>query len=488
MAGARPLVAARAFSAGVTFLIPLVLARLLALGSYGTFKQFFLVSHTLYFALALGIPQSLYYFLPRCAEAERRPYLGQTLLYLAVAGGLSGGALYLCTPFLSWVGGPDLVAMRAPMALYCGLLLGGGALEAGLTAQGRPGHAAFAYIGSDTAKMLAYVIPAWLGFGLHGVLWGGALYAALRALASWIVLVLPLRGPLFRRELSRGQLRYALPFGGAMLVGMPQQQLHQYVVSVTSSPAVFAVYSVGCFNLPVVDLLYTPTTELLMYRIGELERRQRPDGEAAVLFRDAVANLAYVFVPIAAGLFAIAPSFLSLLYTPKFLDAAPILRLALGMVVLACLPVDGVLRAKAKTRALLAANVAKLGLTVPLVVGLNHAFGPVGAMAGFVLTETVHRLVLLALAARALVPSAAAEGRLRGTLAAVGRVLPGVELVRAAVAAAGAGLVALFAGGYAALDPLPSVLVLGTGFWIAYFGALVLVGVRPSAVLARIRG
>src|SRR5690554_3309249 len=79
----RPLVVARAFSAGITLLIPVVLARALSVSDYGTFKQFFLVSSTLYLVLGLGVPQSLYYFLPRAEPGERRALLFHTLAFLA---------------------------------------------------------------------------------------------------------------------------------------------------------------------------------------------------------------------------------------------------------------------------------------------------------------------------------------------------------------------------------------------------------------------
>lgn len=488
---ARPLVVARAFSAGVTFFIPLALARLLEVSEYGTFKQFFLLSHTLYLALGLGVPQSLYYFLPRHEGAARRSYLGQTLIWLAGAGAVVVVFLLSAAPVIEWVGGPELVAMRVPMALFAGCLLGAGALEPGLTAQGRPGAAAIGYVASDTAKTAAFILPAILGFGLEGVLWGAALFAALRLVAAWIVLSRPTGaepgGAFFQRSLFREQLRYALPYGGAMLLAMPQQQFHQYVVSVSSSPEVFAIYAVGCFNLPVVDLLYTPTTELLMYRIGELSRLGRPDREAADAFREAVGKLAYVFLPMAAGLFAIAPAFLSLLYTSKFLGSAPIFRIALLVVVLACFPVDGVLRAQARTRALLLSNVAKLGFSVPLILLLFHVFGPVGAMIGFAGSEAIHRGVLLVLAARALLPEAAARGRIQGTLGALRAVLPMRHLLRAGGAAGGAAAVVLAASGVLPLEPLVAVLLVGTSFWILYGLALVAAGVKPTALLAALR-
>ncbi|WP_373049166.1 lipopolysaccharide biosynthesis protein [Vulgatibacter sp.] len=487
LAKARPLVMARAFSAGVTFFIPLVLARLLEVPDYGTFKQFFLLANTLYLALTLGMPQSLYYFLPRAEGGQQRSYLGQTLIWLGVAGLGVGTFLYLATPVLHWIGGPELAALRLPMAIFCGCLLGSGALEAGLTAQGKPGGAAIAFLASDVTKTAFFVAPALLGHGLHGVLWGSAIFASLRLAAAWLVHGRTGGEPILQRTLFREQVKYALPFGAAMLLAMPQQQFHQYVVSVATNPAVFAIYAVGCFNLPVVDLLYSPTSELLMYRIGELERLGRPAREAVESFREAAGKLSYAFLPMAAGLFAIAPSFISLLYTEKFAAAAPIFRIALVVVVLACFPVDGVLRAKAKTRTLLVSYVSKAAFTVPVVLGLFHALGPIGAMAGFALTETVHKIALLCLASRALLPEVAARGRLVGTIAAVREALPARHFARAGIAAGGSAALALAAEGLLPFEPLLAVLIVGTGFWLLYFAALVASGVRPAAILAVFR-
>lgn len=487
LAGARPLVLARAYSAGATFFIPVVLARLLEVDEYGTFKQFFLVANTLYLALTLGMPQSLYYFLPRAEGAEARSYLAQTLIWLLGAGAMVGIGLVLAAPLLEALGGPQLAAMRVPMAIFCACLLGSGALEAGLTAQGRPASAAAAYAVSDTAKTIFFVAPALLGLGLSGVFWGAAIFTSLRLCAAWLVHGRTRGAPLARRALFAGQLRYALPFGAAMLLAMPQQQFHQYVVAAATDPAVFAVYAVGCFNLPIVDLLYSPTSELLMYRIGEQERRGRPAEEAAAAFREAAGKLAYAFLPIAAGLWAIAPSFLALLYGERFVGAAPIFRIAVIVVALACFPVDGVLRARAKTKLLFWSYGAKAVASVPAVLGLFHLLGPIGAMAGFALIEALHKGALLLLAARALLPGVAARGPVAGTVAALRAVLPARHLLRAGIAAGASAVLALVAAGLAPLGPLLAVLLVGGGFWLVYFAVLFAAGVRPAAILAVLR-
>ena len=93
MGKAGPLVLARLFTAGLTLSIPLVLARVLSLEEYGTYYQLFLIATTLYYVLPCGVVQSLYYFLPRAEQ--KRPWLGQTLLFMSGAGVLEGWTHYI---------------------------------------------------------------------------------------------------------------------------------------------------------------------------------------------------------------------------------------------------------------------------------------------------------------------------------------------------------------------------------------------------------
>src|SRR5207302_4594466 len=81
------------------------------------------------------------------------------------------------------------------------------------------------------------------------------------------------------RDLRR-QLAYALPFGAAFALIIPQQQFHSYLVSASVTAAAFAVYAVGCFQLPIVDMLYTPVSEIL--QLGIAEHEAKGDNEGAL--------------------------------------------------------------------------------------------------------------------------------------------------------------------------------------------------------------
>ena len=428
---AGPLVLARLFTAGLTLSIPLVLARVLSLEEYGTYYQLFLIATTLYYVLPFGVVQSLYYFLPR-AEAKR-PYLGQTLLFMAAAGvvGAVGVALAL-EPVAAWFSNPALLAFRLPLALYTGLLIGAMPLEVSLTSQGRTRASAALYLVSDAIRAGVMVLPCLFGFGLHGLMVAVAGFAGLRFVAAWALTLRHSSGPLLSPPLLREQLAYALPFGAAMLLSIPQQNAHLYMVAGAVAPALYALYRVGCFQLPVVDLLYTPTSEVLMVRLGELEREGRLS-EAVDAFREAAGKLAFVFLPFAAFLFAAAPEFIGALFGPKFLPAVPVFRISVLGVLLAVLPMDGVLRARGFTRAIFLSYLAKALVTVPLVYfGVRH-FGMMGGIVSWALAECVGKATLLAPLPRAL---STPERRL-----SLRDVIPWKQLGQAGAAALAAALV-----------------------------------------------
>ncbi len=484
---AGPLVLARLFTAGLTLAIPLVLARALALDEYGTYYQLFLIATTLYYVLPCGVVQSLYYFLPRAEQ--KRPYLGQTLLFMSFAGLVGAGLVWaLLGPVSALFSNPALAGYRVPLAAYTAFLLGSFPLEVSLTSQGRTKQSAVAYLVSDAVRAGVMVVPPLLGASLFQMMWAVAGFAALRYLATWVVALRGAHGPLVDGKRFREQLVYAAPFGAAMALAIPQQNAHLYVVAGAVAPALYALYRVGCFQLPVVDLLYTPTSEVLMVRLGELEKSGRLE-EAVGAFREAAGKLAYVFLPFAAFLFAAAPEFIGALFGPKFLPAVPIFRVSVLGVVLAILPMDGVLRARGYTRAIFASYLVKAVVTVPLVwLGVRH-FGMAGGIGSWALAEVVGKATLLWRVPAAL---STPERPLR-----IRDVIPWRELGKASLAAAAAAgaVFVLRRGTEGAWGQLPEgflwralpLAVAGVLFAVGYVAVLHATGVRPLSVLASLR-
>jgi O-antigen/teichoic acid export membrane protein len=463
---ASPLVLARLCSAALTFALPLVLVRLLDPSAFGTYKQFFLIAQTLLLVGQLGLTQSLYYFLPR-GGAERGAYVTHALVALSLLGALFGCALYACAPWLgARLGSGELAGLRTPLAIYSALMLAAAPLEGALTSESRIGKAALAYVFTDAARAGALIAAAKL-FGARGIFWAAALVAALRVLAlAGLVArgILPASRP--RRDALRRQLAFALPFAGAMWLYVGQRYFSQYAVSARFDAATFALFSVASFHLPVVDIVFTPITEVLMVRLG----RAQNGGARAMLaeWDDAVNKLASLLLPAACGAWLLGPTVLPLLFTHKYAGAVPLFMLATVEIPLWILPCDALLRAAGDTRFLFAFYGARVGVSAVCVLGGIRWFGLPGALGGAIVSEAVSRVCLLA------------RGR-RFLGASFGELLDWPALARVAVASAGASLPA-FAVRFAIAPGAAMIVASAAVYGVAYLALRVALKPKPRTL------
>jgi O-antigen/teichoic acid export membrane protein len=390
---------ARLASAALTFAVPLVLARVLVPGSYGTFKQGWLISQTIQLVLPLGLTQSLYYFVPR-EPAARDRYVAQTLWVMIGLGVLSaalvlGGAPIVVARFDN----PELARNLPWVAAFTAFGLAGAPLDVAWNASGRIGAAAVARAATDAGRGAFMVAGAFLTGSVAGVFAGIAAAAFLRA-AVCVAVLFRRHGFRFDAASVRRQAAYAIPFGLAFVLIVPQQQYHQYAVAAAVSAAAFAVYSVGTFQLPLVDILYTPVSELLQIGLAQAEQAGRPARAALLLFHEAVLQLSFAFVPLTGLLLVAGPDLVVLLFSGRYAAAGPIFRVAVLSVALAALPLDGVMRARAQNRFMLLLSAGKLALTLILVTAGLRLWGELGALGGWVIVEALARGAMLVRTAR----------------------------------------------------------------------------------------
>src|SRR5215471_12308132 len=79
------LMSGRVAAFAVTFLTPVLLARVFTQSEFGTYKQFMLITYTLYLIGQCGLAECLFYFLPKAPEHSSR-YVMNSMAMLAVSG------------------------------------------------------------------------------------------------------------------------------------------------------------------------------------------------------------------------------------------------------------------------------------------------------------------------------------------------------------------------------------------------------------------
>jgi O-antigen/teichoic acid export membrane protein len=395
---ATPLLAGRAISAVITFAIPIFLARRMSAAEYGTYKQFFLIASSSFLIGQIGLPASLYYFVPRGGAAGR--YLIQALSGLFLCGALAATVIYLGAGVLAErLSNPALASLAAPLAAFVWLQLGAAPLEISLTAARRTVLAGVSYVVSDIARCLALIAPMHLGLGIAGIAWGAVGFVALRFVAAWVVALTgavaspapPSKGTF------RAQLAYSLPFAGAVLFGVGQMHFPQYAVAAMTDAATFAVYAVGALQIPMTDVFYSPIAEMMMVRLAQVGA-----AGAVPVFREAVARLVIFFFPLAAFAWAVGPTLIPTLFTAQYAAAAAIFAVAIAEIPLSALPVDGLLRALDCTRAIFWINAGRLAFSLAAVPLGLWAFGLMGAMGGYIATQVLAKVTMLIVGARRL--------------------------------------------------------------------------------------
>jgi O-antigen/teichoic acid export membrane protein len=385
------LVAGRAVGLVASFAIGIILARIFAPAVFGTYKQFFLIYATLYGLAQLGMAESLYYFVPKNAERTGR-YVCNALIMLGGAGLACTAALWaMRSQIAARLTNPDLAGYMVLLGLFLTFMLMSTVLEIVMVSRKRHFIAAFTYAISDIGRTLLFVIPALMFASLRAVFIGATVFAGVR-LALMVASLWREFGREFTvdRALWRHQLAYALPFALAVGIEVIQINYHQYIVASRFDAATFAVYAVGCLQIPLVDLIVTSTVNVLMVKMAE----DSSDAHATVgLWHDTIERLAFLIVPLAMMLLVVAHGLIVGLFTETYVGSVPIFMVWALSILPSVFAVDAVLRALAQTRFLLIMNVIRLALVAVLIGWCLSTFGLVGAVLVTLLTTTLVKVM-----------------------------------------------------------------------------------------------
>jgi O-antigen/teichoic acid export membrane protein len=393
------IIAGRIVGFAAAFATPLILVRVFDLDTFGTYKQWFLLYITLLTITQIGMSESLLFFLPK-AEGEAGRYVMNSVLFLTGVGALAAAVLVLSAGAIAgWMSNPALEPLIPLLAWYLLLMQASIALETVMTARSAYRSAAVAYAVTDVMRAVFLITPVLLTSSLRSLLQGAVAFAALRCAYSihyfWRTF-----GASFRPDARcfLRQLAYAVPFALAVVASIAQENLHQYAVSGLFDAATFAVYSVGCLQIPVVDLVATTVCNVMMVGMTTAIHDGR-ESEVIDLWHNAVRKLALVFFPLTALLLIVSRDLIVMLFTETYVASVPVFMIGVTAVVFAAIPMDGLMRVYAKTNVLLAINLVRLAMIACLIHGAIRSFGLAGAMLVTVLALAVGKAIGLAAAA-----------------------------------------------------------------------------------------
>ncbi len=381
-----------------SFAVPLLLVRQLPVHEFGMYKQVFLVLDTATALLPLGFAMSAFYFFPR-EPGKKAQMVGNTLLVHLIMGAL-GGALVAGLPALlaTVLNSRDLSVYAPQIGVAVLFAVGASFVEFVAIADGAPAVAALFIAGMQLLRSVLLVAAGGLFGSIHAIVNAAVMYTVLQAaVAVWYV-----RSHFFGAgwrwdwRLMRSQLAYMLPLTYIGLLWWLQTSVHHYVVSNRFGAAAYALYAVGCFQLPVLGIIQESVGSVVIPRVSDLRRRN----ETAAIVRlgvRTVRTLAAVAFPLYAFLLVMGQEFIVALFTQQYRASWPIFAINLTLIPLSVIApaCDAVFRACPEHLSFLVR--ARTVLMAPLLGGLWFAaqhLGLAGVIAVMVGVTVVERAVV----------------------------------------------------------------------------------------------
>lgn len=390
---------ARVASALLAMAVPIVLVRVLSQSEFGVYKEIFLIAATALPVLDLGLPASLYYFIPRTERLGRDFHL-QSLIFLTGAGLIGGGAVVAGGSLLERFVDPSLGPYLDWLALYVVFFVPGSLLGVAPMVDRRSRLAALALSGFEVVKSGLLVFAAYWTGTLEGVMVAACAGVLLKATgAAAYVAWRPAErdrdtsAALWRR-LSNIQLSYALPFYGAALVGLIREKLHSYYVAVTFGSAQFAVYALATINIPILGRFSRTVGEVMVIETSDQMKRGRISEVRRTWWR-ATRILALVMIPCVANGVVFAPEMFKVVFGQNYVGAAPLFRVFVLVLLLEVIPASSVLRSGAELKMNAVADIGSLVVVVAVLVLLASPLGPMGAVLSLVAGRLTYNLMAI---------------------------------------------------------------------------------------------
>ncbi|HET7198950.1 MAG TPA: oligosaccharide flippase family protein, partial [Burkholderiales bacterium] len=162
--------AVKAFDQTLQFLLPVLLVRCLDAATFGEYRLLWLAVGTVLSLATLGMPQALYYFVPRSERAARRLYIHQTFLFLGATGLAAALAVSPLNPWLPSTLLP-LAKYGALVPAFVVLWVSASLLDMLPTIEERIGLQALATVSTGVARTALLAGAAWFTGDLRVMLW-----------------------------------------------------------------------------------------------------------------------------------------------------------------------------------------------------------------------------------------------------------------------------------------------------------------------------
>jgi O-antigen/teichoic acid export membrane protein len=381
------------------FFLNIGLARSMGTLGFGSFQQIFIFS-ALFMIFSLGIPDTIYFFLPRLEDDEKPAFIGQTLLLLSAAGIFVALLLWLGAPFFADIQkNPSIEPHLKLFGIYGAFLIA----------------CSFADPVFIIYKKINYLF---ILSALHGVffivltIWQYvtkcSIIALIAAMSIFGLLKLCLAGFFLLRIKSFSvkmifgrakysillQLMFALPIALTSTIDILSRWMDKFVISSYLGQESLGVYSVGAIEIPFVSVLVASVYSVISPKLNFLHHKKEY-GEFTALLKKTLKFTAKIVWPLCIYLYIFADHLIPLVFTAEYRGAVDPFRIYLVLMPFRIFLFGVVIIALGQPRVLFWASLGSLAVNAFLNIYLVMRIGFLGPAIATVVSTYVQIVVLM---------------------------------------------------------------------------------------------
>lgn len=309
-----------------------ILSRYFTKEDYGTYRQVIYIYHTLLVVFSAGLPRVFSYYLPRYELEKGKDIVLKISKVLLLTGMIFSVILFLGAPLISvLMNNPDLKDGLRLFSVVPMFMLPSLGVEGILATYKKTLYIAI-YNTLSRLVMLAFIVLPILfikvdyHYSLIG--WGcGSIFTFVLAIYFKNI---PFKGLLkVKSGLSLKEiLTYSLPLLVASLGSIAIKSADQFFVSRYFGAEVFAEYSNGFMEIPIVGMITFSVSAVLMPIFSKIDNDSTSKVEIINLWKSAIMKSAMIIYPIIVFFWYYAPEIMTILYSSAYIESATYFRIA----------------------------------------------------------------------------------------------------------------------------------------------------------------
>lgn len=385
----------RVASYPVTFIAPLVFVRYFSQTDFGYYKQLVVLFYILVPAVNLGFSHAILFYVPRYID-DAKLYISKCIYYQIIVGLV---LLAICFLFqeefkIFFPKGPLIVEYLPLITLHSFFWAISNNFEEVLLVEGHTRLAALFDLMSEIGRALFPVIAILFNVNLYWFLLSMVAVGVIRTVVMMLHFLKFKYIYLKFRSKTEPIVAYSLPLGTGILARFCMNYSHLIIVSFLATPEVFAIFSVGCFTLPILGPLLTAVARVGIVRISSLMNENKLSQVADIIY-NSNRKMWLMLLPLFGFSLVNSREIIVLLYTETYVQSVDIFNIYLLLIPIMAIHLEHLPRAFGNTKFLLLLNVLSFIFSIPIIYILYQLYAANGAVAGAVVIYFLRQLFLV---------------------------------------------------------------------------------------------